>query len=431
MKYLHHLSACAALSLLAGCASDLSETPAQSGGLDEPIELPGPGGEAVNFKSHSAGYYQASVDGSGDHWIYLDLQTQTQTNPRDPDNSTLWDIAVKGVDIKLNGGVSGHPPSAFPVLAFADKVEDGSVYPWESVDAAPPASAVSYQADIEGDDSRGGQSGYVFSRLPEADESASPLTGAGDYGWYHYSGHLAGSQITPRENVAYIVRTVECRYISLRMTGYSDDSGADKHPQFDLQEIAGPACSAGEPVSPLGKVVFSHTPDGVRAQVDASDEEAWVYLDLGNALQVAPNDPAADASWDIALKRTDIQMNGGSSGSQDVALYAILRGDWDRITTRPDDAEFIVDETEALAFVSYPEAERGAQAACGDINGDFGWYYYSGFCAENGGVHSITPRDVVYLLRGRNGQYWKLRMLSYYDEAGSSAQPSFEFAVID
>ena len=45
-------------------------------------------------------------------------------------------------------------------------------------------------------------------------------------------------------------------------------------------------------------------------------------------------------------------------------------------------------------------------------------------------MHHISPRDVVYVLRGRDGNYWKLRMLSYYDEAGTSAQLSFEYAPI-
>ena len=51
-------------------------------------------------------------------------------------------------------------------------------------------------------------------------------------------------------------------------------------------------------------------------------------------------------------------------------------------------------------------------------------------CNDGEGMHHISPRDVVYVLRGRDGNYWKLRMLSYYDEAGTSAQLSFEYAPI-
>lgn len=423
--------------LLSGCAQDLSdEIRTSAGASDQPAarSLPGPGGIAATFASHPGGWYQARIDASGQDWIYLDLDSQTQVFPDDPASSDDWDIAHRGVDIKLNGGSSGTPPGGGEAVVFADKVAAGTAYPWTSVDAAPPPTAVTYHADAAGEtspDNPFAQPAYAMNTQPEADEKTSAIDGAGDYGWYHYSGHLAGSRITARDNVAYIIRTLECRYISLRLTAYYNETGADGHPQYDLIEIPGPSCAAGGAVAPLGRAQFTPTVDGMQARVDASDEDAWVYIDLANALQLAPTDPATDPNWDLALKRTDIRMNGGSSDSGTVALHDLLHGDWDAITAVPADADFHADEPKALAFVTYPPPERTGEAACGDINGDFGWYYYSGFCAENGGVHTITPRDVVYVLRGRDGARWKLRMLGYYDEAGSSAQPSFEFTLID
>jgi len=425
------------VALLQGCASDLSSEE-QSAGLgsgspSEPeLELPGPGGAAATFVAHDAGYYQAVIDATGDDWVYLDLDTQTQVFPIDPAASDAWDLAHKGVDIKLNGGASGTPPAGNEVRVFADKVDAASVYPWDTVDGAPPATAVDYVTDAASSSALATEPEYAFSTYPEADNEPSALDGSGDYGWYHYSGHLAGSQITPRANVAYIVRTLECRYISLRMTGYCDAEGNGKHPQYDLVEVPGPECSSqsGDVAAP-GKVEFDATTDGMRASIDASDEEAWVYLDLNNALQVTPTNPADDASWDIAVKRTDIRMNGGSSGSMDVGLHDLLRADWSTTTAVPSDADFHLDSADALAFVSFPEPEETGSADCGNINSDNGWYYYSGFCDEGNGAHAITPRDVVYLLRGRDGLHWKLRMLGYYDETGNAAHPSLEFAPIE
>ncbi len=424
-------------ALLLGCASDLSDEQ-QSTDIDpdtpsEPvIELPGPGGAAAMFRAHSAGYHQATINATGDDWVYIDLDTQTQVYPADPASSDTWDIAHRGVDIKLNGGASGTPPSGTEVRVFADKVDANSTYPWEAVEAAPPTTAVEYVTDAAPGSALASEPEYALSNYPQADTEPSAVDGSGDYGWYSYSGYIAGSQITPRANVAYIIRTLECRYISLRMTGYYDADGNGKQQQFDLTEVPGPACSsASGDVAELGKAVFSSTADGMQARIDASDEETWVYIDLNNALQVTPTDPANDNSWDIALKRTDIRMNGGSSGSLNVGLHDLLRGDWSATTATPADAEFHQDAADALAFVTYPEPEETGSAACGNINSDNGWYYYSGFCDEGNGEHAITPRDVVYVLRGREGLHWKLRMLSYYDENGSSAHPAFEFALIE
>ncbi|MEN8718717.1 MAG: HmuY family protein, partial [Oceanococcaceae bacterium] len=395
----------------------------------EPVtpNLPGPGGLKAEFREAAAGHFEAVIDASDEQsWVYLDLDSQTQVTPGDPEADDSWDIAFSRVNIKLNGGSSGAPPTGLPVIVHADKVTDDSDYPWESVTGAPPVSAVPYHQDMrDGDEVR-----YAMTTFPEADGRISPVDGAGDYGWYEYSGHFSGARITPRRNVAYIVRTVECRYISLRMTGYYNDADASGYPQFDLREVPGPACGGDSEGG--SKATFTPTVDGQRVDVDATDEAAWVYLDLGNAMDVpVPVNPADDATWDIAFKRTDIKVNGGTSGSGRVALHDIAAGDWSEITALADGAELHTDTTDALAFVTFPEPVRTGDSRCGNINSDNGWYYYSGFCNDGDGIHAITPRDVVYVLRDRLGNAFKLRMLGYYNAVGESAHPSFEFAPVE
>ena len=60
---------------------------------------------------------------------------------------------------------------------------------------------------------------------------------------------------------------------------------------------------------------------------------------------------------------------------------------------------------------------------------DYGWYHYSYFCNEGDGIHHISPRDVVYIVKDGD-QFWKLRMLDYYSDAGDSGHLSLEFAPI-
>lgn len=440
--------------LLLACAGDIS--PEKSPAEEEPETpaeaLPGPGGPQARFSKTDSGLYHASVDASGSDWIYLDLDSQTQVFPASPEASADWDLAHRGAEIKLNGGVSGAPPTGQAVIVYGDKSAEGSSYPFDSVNAAPTTTAVSYQTDasttelgalapllallqslgLPVTDPTAGVA-YAMNSYPEADQEPNEVTGAGDYGWYRSSGLAGSNSIVARDNVAYVLRSVECRYYKLRMTGFELE-GMIGHPQYELLEIPGNACgSADSPVAPLGRAQFSASGSGYTVAVDASDEEAWVHLDLTNHSQVAPSNPGNDPlGWDIALKRSDLKLNSGVSGSGSVLLHDGLRDDWNARVQAPavTDSSYHSDADGALAFVTYPAAERSGDAACGGINGDHGWYYYSGFCNDGNGMHYISPREVVYVLRGRDGQYWKLRMLGYYDGSGSSAHPSLEYALV-
>lgn len=445
------LAICAAALVLASCAGELQQpvktgTPAAETPTTPAPVLPGPGGAQSSFASSGGGLYTGKVDATGSDWVYLDLDTQKQVTPADPAKSSDWDIAFKGAQIKLNGGSSGAPPKGRAVKIYGDKSAAGSAYDFAKITAAPTETAVKYQTDSltaagpldspNNPASTGGKPVYAMNTYPDADSAPNQVTGAGDYGWYRSAGVAGMNAITPRANVAYVVYSVECKYFKLRMTGYANAAGTAGHPAFEFGEITGPACAAAGGasgiVAPLGRAVFTATSNSRKIAIDASDQNAWVHVDLTAAQQVAPADPGNDANgWDIAFKRTDIKVNGGVSGSGVVAIADGLRDGWDaRAAAYTDTARYHTDAADKLAFVTYPAAERGPEAACGNVNGDFGWYYYSGFCTENGGIHRISPRDVVYVVKGRDGNYWKLRMLGYYNAAGSSANPSVEYAPV-
>ena len=434
---------------LSACAGELQlpvkATPDTALPVVEAPILPGPGGAQSSFAPSSAGLYTGTVDATGDDWVYLDLDTQKQVAPTVPAQSSEWDLAFKGSEIKLNGGSSGTPPKGRAVKVFGDKVAEGNVYPLAQITAAPTETAVQYQTDTltaagpldnaNNPLSTGGQPVYAMSTYPEADSAPNQITGAGDYGWYRDAGLAGMNAITPRSNVAYVIYSVECRYFKLRMTAARNAAGVAGHPAFEFGEIPGPACAANAVsgiVAPLGRAVFTATANSQKILIDATDDKAWVHIDLTAAQQVVPSDPNNDATgWDVAFKRTDIKANSGVSGSGTVAIADGLRDGWDaRTAAYPDATKYHVDETDKLAFITYPAAERTGDAACGGVNSDFGWYYYSAFCDDGDGIHHISPREVVYVVKGRDGNYWKLRMLGYYDAAGSSGHPALEFAPV-
>lgn len=420
------LPALLSLLLLSACAGDISPRDGSGGGG----ALPGPDGAQAAFAKHASGYYQGTIDATGTDWVYLDLDTQTQVTPANPAASEEWDLAFRGHEIKLNGGASGAPPSGNLVAVYGEKTADGTPYPFEQVQAAPREGPIEYVSDQSGL-LPGLPARLAMSRVPAADQSPNLLTGAGDYGWYRDSGRLDGSQIRARINVGYVLRTVECRHYKLRMTGYTDATGTPGYPRFDVQEISGPGCAAsGGGVAPLGRATFEHGGSSTIVKLDAADEGDWVYLDLAGGQQTAPTAPRTDASgWDLAWRRTDIQVNGGSSGAGRIEIHAGLRDDWNARSSVPAGADWHTDAADALAFVTYPPREIGGECAF-NADGDYGWYYYAGFCNKGNGNHHISPRDVVYLVRGRNGLIWKLRILAYYGDGGAAAQPTFEYAPI-
>ena len=59
-------------------------------------------------------------------------------------------------------------------------------------------------------------------------------------------------------------------------------------------------------------------------QVNASDTEQWVYVDLDRRTEVTPADPLDDQVWDIAFRRFHMALNGGVSGTGGVTAAAAL-----------------------------------------------------------------------------------------------------------
>lgn len=91
------LSLMAAAALLTGCGSSSSggngDTPPATGNAD-----------GVTTKTVAALDSNASNPAA---WIYFSLEQNSTVTPADPDNSTEWDLAFAGTNLKLNGGASG------------------------------------------------------------------------------------------------------------------------------------------------------------------------------------------------------------------------------------------------------------------------------------------------------------------------------------
>ncbi len=154
--------------------------------------------------------------------------------------------------------------------------------------------------------------------------------------------------------------------------------------------------------------------DGVQqARVDAKDEEQWVYMNLAEG-KVVPEEEAGDATaWDLALRRFNIKLNGGASGSGDAVVALLPGAAFDDVTEVPVDATFLTDQTDANG--------DGVDEYVMSI-GDTRWYAYEAT------THVLTPKELVYVVRGADSSFYKLEMLDYYDAAGTAGYPTFRWA---
>ena len=135
--------------------------------------------------------------------------------------------------------------------------------------------------------------------------------------------------------------------------------------------------------------------------IDSSDYEAWqrVHLERGLA--------RGDESWDIAVRRYVIRLNGGSSGiGGALAQWA-----------------------EGLEFSEVTQApSEGWKTDTADEDGIlFGsWYDYDPMS------HILTPKSGVWFLRGDSAQrYYALQIVDYYSEAGDAGSMTLVWKSID
>lgn len=147
---------------------------------------------------------------------------------------------------------------------------------------------------------------------------------------------------------------------------------------------------------------------GTQLQIDATNKMSQVYVDLDEGREMKPDEAFSTNGWDLSLKRFDIYVNSGASGPTGTVEIAVLKDvDYASLTQAP--ASGFTPDTGDRVF----NTTEG------------GWYFY------DLGVHKlITRTELVYVIHTSAGAYMKLRMLSYYDAAGTPASISLEYAPI-
>ena len=197
------------------------------------------------------------------------------------------------------------------------------------------------------------------------------------------------------------------------------------------------------------------TPEVVRTEtIDATDSDAWVYYDLQNGAIVNLSDEAAATSnaWQIAFRRYDIKLNGGSSGGGTVAGYLgkEIEGFYDasgdpiasKFTgTTPDDTLAALTANEfstpsnTSGWVKDSQGSVLSPAYTGTYPGalDYGFYSYNPTAGATASepAHRLTPNSAAgALLRSGDGKsYARLHLteIRYADPTDRNSQQTWTF----
>jgi hypothetical protein len=136
--------------------------------------------------------------------------------------------------------------------------------------------------------------------------------------------------------------------------------------------------------------------------VDARDEAAFTYLDFEAKAAV---DGAGEA-WDLGFLRFNVATHVEVAVLEGVRFEDVAQAPADGYVVDASDPETAMQETmPGYAF---------------DL-----WYDYDPT------THALSARDdVVYVVHTPEGNYFKVQMLDYYDEAGTSGYVSLRWAPV-
>lgn len=165
-----------------------------------------------------------------------------------------------------------------------------------------------------------------------------------------------------------------------------------------------------------GKIVHAaRSGGGLTTVVNAVEESEWQYLDLDTAL----SDDQEDV-WDLAFSRFRFRINGGISGPGAVQVAVLEAEPFDDVETAPDE-HWSPERADSEGDTGDADSEPDNVFNAGEED----WYDY------NLMNHTLTPKDITYVVASTDERFYKLRIESYYDSAGTDGYMRFDWDEVD
>ena len=374
---------------LAACGSDDDD----DDGAPASDEAGGPAPDADGLVTldidATAGGFGTEPDDPADRWAYLDLDTGRTLDIDDAaaDASTEWDIAFKRVDVRLNGGASGPGEAVGGIVDAQLELYDEEGEP--DVDAFLEATA-------EGEREAIARAVDPVSIEYVDDAPVAAILGDGvDTGasWWIYD--PANRAISANPSVRYAVRGADGEsYAKARVT---DIQQAERQVTVELE------------LQPAGGDAFDVPATWVATIGPEGGASCYYFATMGEV-----DCEANAATWDLQAEITPdgrawhLWTNGGTRGEGGSgASFGPL------------------DAATAASFATGDDVPVWTEDSAGGVFEEYPWYAYS-LRDEN----RIWPNFRVYAIDTGESAF-KLQVLRYYDEAGTSGMIRVRFAPLD
>jgi hypothetical protein len=167
-----------------------------------------------------------------------------------------------------------------------------------------------------------------------------------------------------------------------------------------LLSLGAPEVSTFVPTAPAAAEVGARKDGPLLVTVDASGSGSWRYFDFSRGSVVERPGPK---DWDIAFRRFQMIVNGGSAFSGDGGVIDLGEVAFDSVTAIPETGYVVAEPGDSVNAA----LER--------------WYDYS-FTS-----HILEPKPRVYALRTADGRYAKLEIVGYYCVGAQPGCPTFRY----
>jgi len=373
-----------AVGSLSGCGGGNNDNDPQANNSPD-----NPEGVITKQIDATAGGRGVAADDPANKYTYFNLGTEqvVELTDAEAETSSDWHIGFKRTNFKLNSGVSGPAGVKGAVADAQDDFYDVNGDPNSSVFLN--ASAASELAALDGVTSINGLTFVEDRNIPYIKGDGS------SEGWWLYAGPPTHA-VSANPDKWWLIKSAAANsYAKFNVTNIVQ---ASRDIRLDLF-IQGVADSA-----------FSTTATQWTAAIGAAGGSRCFDIDITAEVDCT----TAAADWDIKVEVAgqswNIWTNGGVSGSGSGGAF----GSFDSTAI----ADYLSGTINTSGTVI---SEMYGQDSAGGLFKDNTWYAYS-----LQGNNKLWPNYRVYAIDTGSAQY-KLQILSFYDEAGTSGMIKFRY----
>jgi len=300
--------------------------------------------------------------------VYLKLGDSAEAvTVADPATSTEWDIAIAGLEVRLNGGAHAASDVAAYCICENENLSNAEL------------QALTAEGELEAFKAVDASSVPVPSAFEE-DALVPAITG-----WYNGQ---PGSGATANATYSWVIRKGTSTPIFSKFRVTALQGAAASGPSEVTIEYA---------TQPSSGAAFNATST---ANIDLASGP--VYFSFASGVVTA-----ADA-WDLLFDGWVIRVNGGVSGNGGISAVS---------------AESYPFNTIDAAFAASIPSAAYSTDAYGGVFASHPWYRYN----LTGTDHQIWPTYDIYLIR-RGNEVFKIQFIGYYNEAGQSGNVTLRYA---